>query len=142
MEYNIETTIPTGKSVAPKESITKTILKLEATASAIKSYLDCEISALNDKTNTLFTSIDLAPKAIEEKQEKTIQNLEQNIDFLQKELATKNEFIKTIMDTQKDLVKTLSNIQEKASSQNLNKKIKHRCCRQNQQPSPQTQQSP
>ena len=135
MKYDIETPKTTGKIV----SNTKTILKLEAKISAIKGYLDCKISALSDKTNTLSASIDLALKAIEEKQEKTIQNLEQNIDFLQEELATKNEFIKAIMDTQKDLVNTLFNNQE-ISSQNL----KHCCCQQNEQneqPSPQSQQS-
>ena len=66
--------------------------------------------------------------------------MEQNIDFLQKELTTKNEYIKTIMDTQKYLVNTSFNIQEKASSQNL----KHCCCQQNEQneqPSPKNQQS-
>ena len=59
MLCEIETLIPTGKSVTPKEKI-----------SATKSYLDCEISALNDKTNTLSASIDLSLKAIEEKQRK------------------------------------------------------------------------
>ena len=66
--------------------------------------------------------------------------MEQNIDFLQKELTTKNEFIKTTMDTQKDLVNTLFNIQEKSSSQNL----QHCCCQQNEkneQPPLQNQQS-
>ena len=63
MKCNIETPITTGKIV----SNTKTILKQEAKISAIKGYLDREISALNDKTNTLSTSIDLALKAIEEK---------------------------------------------------------------------------
>ena len=115
MKCNIEIPITTGKII----SNAKTILKLEAKISAIKCYLDCKISALSDKTNTLSASIDLALKAIEEKQEKTIQNLEQNTDFLQKELTTKNEFIIAIMDTQRDLVNTLFNNQEKSSSQNL-----------------------
>ena len=104
MQYDIETPIPNGKSLTAKESNTKTILKLEAKISAIKCYLDCKISALNNKTNTLSASIGLALKAIEEKQEKTIHKLEQNFDFLQKKLTRKNEFIKTIIDTQKDLV--------------------------------------
>ena len=123
MQYDIERPKQAAKSVTPKESNTKTIFKLEAKISAIKSYLDCEISELDDKTNTLFARIDLALKAIEEKQEKTIHNFEQNIDFLQKELTTKNEFIKTMIDTQKDLVNTLCNIQEKASSQSFNEKL-------------------
>ena len=134
MKCNIETPITTGKIV----SNTKTVVKLEAKISGIKVYLDCEISALNGKTNTLFASIDLALKAVEEKQENTIQNLEQNTDFLQKELTTKNEFIKAIMDTQKDLVNILFNNQEKSSSQDH----KHCCCQQNEQneqPSPQSQ---
>ena len=78
MKCDIETLIPISKLA----SNTKTILKLEAKISSIKSYLDCEISALNGKTSTLSASIDLVLKAIEEKQEKTIQNLEQKIDFL------------------------------------------------------------
>ena len=136
MKSDIETPMATGKIV----SNTRTILKLETKISSIKCYHDCEISALIDKTNTLSAKIDLALKAIEEKQQKTIQNLDQSIDFLQKELITKNEFIKAIMDTQKDLVNTLFNIQEKGSSQNL----KHCCCqqnKQNEQPSPRSQQS-
>ena len=112
-------------------------MKLGTKIFAIKSYRDYEISVLNDKTNTVSASIDLALKAIEEKQEKTIPNLERNIDFLQKEQTTKNEFVKTIMDTQKDLVNTLSHIHEKASTQNLHIKIKHCCCQESQQPSPQ-----
>ena len=123
MQYDIERPKQTAKSVTPKESNTKTILKLEAKMSAIKSYLDCEISELDDKTDTLSARINLALKAIEEKQEKTIHNFEQNIDFLQKELTTKNEFVKTMIDTQKDLVNTLCNIQEKASSQSFNEKL-------------------
>ena len=54
-------------------------MKLEAKVSVKKSR-DCQISALNGKTNTLSASIDLALKAIEEKQEKTIPNLQQNIE--------------------------------------------------------------
>ena len=53
MQYDIERPKQTAKSVTPKESNTKTILKLEAKMSAIKSYLDCEISELDDKTDTL-----------------------------------------------------------------------------------------
>ena len=109
MKWDIETPIPTEKIV----SNIKTILKLESKISAIKSCLDCEMSAHNGKTNTPSASIDLALKAIQEKQEKPIQKLEENIDFLQKELTAKNELIKTIMDTQKDLVNTFFNNQEK-----------------------------
>ena len=72
MKCDIETPIITGKIV----SDTKTILKLEAKIPAIKGYLDFEILALNDKTNSLSASIDLALKAMEGIQEKTIQNLE------------------------------------------------------------------
>ena len=78
IKCDIEIPITTGKIV----SNTKTILKLEAKISAIKGYLDCEVSALNDKTNTLSASTDLELKAIEGKQEKPIRNLVQNIDFL------------------------------------------------------------
>ena len=71
IKCDIETPITTGKIV----SNTKAILKLEAKISAIKGYLDCETSALNGKTNTLSASIDLALKAIEEKQEKNYSEL-------------------------------------------------------------------
>ena len=64
-------------------------------------------------TNTLSASIYPALKAIEEKQEKIIQNLE-NIDFLQKEQTKRNEFIKTMMITQKDLVNFLSKLKIKS----------------------------
>ena len=67
--------------------------------------------------------------------------MEENVEILQKELTTKNAFLKAIMDTPKDLVNTLSNIQKKDSSQNLNKKITHCRCQQNQQPLPRNPQS-
>ena len=67
MKCDIETPITTGKIV----SDTKTILKLDKIP-AIKGYLDFEILALNDKTNSLSASIDLALKAMEGIQEKTI----------------------------------------------------------------------
>ena len=69
MQQNIETPIPTGKSVTPKESNTKTILKLEPTIYALVDWI-----------------------------------MDNN-------------------DWRKDLVNTLFNIQQKASSQNLNKKL-------------------
>ena len=50
MQYDIERPKQTAKSVTPKESNTKTILKLEAKISAIKSCCGCEISALNGAT--------------------------------------------------------------------------------------------
>ena len=68
MKCDIEIPIITGKIVRD----TKTILKLEAKIPAIKGYLDFEILAFNDKTNSLSASIDLALKAMEGIQEKTI----------------------------------------------------------------------
>ena len=57
-------------------TILKQLYQLEKVKiSAIKICLDCEITALNDKTNTLFARTDLALKAIDKKQEKTIHNL-------------------------------------------------------------------
>ena len=54
-------------------TILKQLYQLEKIKiSAIKSCLDCEISALNDKTNTLSARTDLALKAIDKKQEKTL----------------------------------------------------------------------
>ena len=75
IQYDIETPIPTGKRVTPKESNTKTILKPEAKIFVIKSYLDC-ISVLSDKTSTFSARIYFTLKAIKQKQEKTIKNLE------------------------------------------------------------------
>ena len=64
-------------------TILKQLYQLEkAKIYATKTCLYCKIIAFNGKTNTLFASIDLVLKAVKEKHEKTIQNLEQNIDFL------------------------------------------------------------
>ena len=49
LKFNTETPIPTGKSVTPKKGNKKTFLKLEAKISAIKSYLDSEVSAFSNK---------------------------------------------------------------------------------------------
>ena len=90
----------------------QTINRLEAQISALKNHLKCEVSTMNSR-------IDLLSEVIENKinvlRDKDIEVLLNNITFLQKELKTKNEIIKNLLDTQSALVESLSLAKQKNS---------------------------
>ena len=78
-------------------------MNMEATFSALKGYIDCEISILNGK-------VDLFIESLKEAVERTL---------WKKELLAKNNIIKSLLKTQEVALETLMNC-KKTSKININ----------------------
>ena len=71
--------------------------KYEAKISVLKSYVACELSTLYNKTDRFMETFN---KTISNFETKPYEILQDNIEFLQNELRSKDEIIKTLMETQ------------------------------------------
>ena len=100
---------------------------MEAKFSALKGYIDCEISILNSKVG-LFINL-LKKKTItkiEKRESNNIEILQENIRFLQKELLGKNDLIKCLMETQTVALETITNLKEKPQAQQESSNITYK----------------
>ena len=84
------------------------LLKIEARLSALKSYVSCEISSLHSKIESISQSLQVTLKAFQEGKTKTNEIFHQNTTFLQNELLTKNQIIKSLTETQTTILEALS----------------------------------
>ena len=78
--------------------------KYEAKISALKSYVQCELSTLHNKIDRFMETFN---KTISTFETKPYEILQDNIDFLQNELRSKDEIIKTLMETQTAVLENL-----------------------------------
>ena len=84
-------------------------MNMEAKVSALKGYIDCEISILNSKVDQFIESFKETTK-IEKRESSSIEILQENIRFLQKELLAKNDLIKPLMETQSADFEAITNL--------------------------------
>ena len=78
--------------------------KYEAKLSALKSYVQCELSILHNKIDRFMETCNNTTLNFETKPYEILQD---NIKFLQNELLSKNEIIKTLMETQTAILENL-----------------------------------
>ena len=71
--------------------------KYEAKISALKSYVQCDFSTFHNKIDCFMETFN---KTISNFETKPYEILQDNIEFLQNELRSKDEIIKTLMETQ------------------------------------------
>ena len=90
--------------------------KPETKLSAIKSYVKCEITGIIDKVNTFTERFDEKMRWFDN-MAKTIDIFQQNISFLQNQLISKDELIKSLMDTQTTILETFSKKKQKNVSE-------------------------
>ena len=95
----------------------KGFMNMEAKFSALKGYIDCEISILNSKVDQFIESLKETITKIEKRESSSIEILQQNIRFLQKELLAKNDLIKSLMETQTVALEAITNLKEKPQDQ-------------------------
>ena len=96
--------------------------KLEAQFPALKSYVICEISTLVNKIEQISESLNNLKK----NDNRNTDMLEYNISFLQQELRSKDELIKSIMDTQTMVLETISKQNQiKGPDENLSNVLQH-----------------
>ena len=67
----------------------KHISKLEAQPSAIKSYINCEVSILTNKTESISNDFEKRITTLLEKEKSKLEILQQNKTLLQNELLSK-----------------------------------------------------
>ena len=77
--------------------------------SALKSHVQCELSTLANKTETMLLNLWKTVNAQQESVNKRVELLQQNISYLQKELNSKNETIKSFLEAQSALIESLNN---------------------------------
>ena len=76
--------------------------------SPLKSHVKCEFSTLANKTETMPLNLWKTVNAQQESVNKNVELLEQNISYLQKELNSKNETIKPLLEAQSALIESLN----------------------------------
>ena len=78
--------------------------KAEAQVPALKSCVKCDISNINNKVESLFERLNKMSNT----EKKALEILQENITFLQKELPSKDEIIKTLIETQTSILESVS----------------------------------
>ena len=84
------------------------VFKIKAQLSALKSYVSCQISSFHYKIESISQSLQVTLEVFQEREAKTNEIFHQNMTFLQNELLTKNEIIKSLTETQTTILEALS----------------------------------
>ena len=92
-------------------------MNMEAKLFALKGYIDREISILKSKVDKFVESLKETITKIEKCESSSIEILQENIRFLQKELLAKNDLIKSLMETQTVALEAITNLKEKPQDQ-------------------------
>ena len=83
------------------------LFKIEAQLSSLKSYVSCEIFSLYSQIKSISQSLQVILKVFQERETKTNEIFHQNMTFLQNELLTKNEIIKSLSKAQTSILEAL-----------------------------------
>ena len=84
------------------------LFKIEAQLSSLKSYVSCEIFSLYSQIKSISqVSLQVILKVFQERETKINEIFHQNMTFLQNELLTKNEIIKSLSKAQTSILEAL-----------------------------------
>ena len=84
--------------------LNKHISKLEARLSAIKRYINCEVSILTNKIESISNDFEKRITTLLGKEKSKSKILQQNMTLLQSELLPKNEIIKSLIEIQSSIL--------------------------------------
>ena len=87
-------------------------MNMEAKFSALKGYIDCEILILNSKVDQFTELLKETITKIETCESNSIDILQENICFLQKELLAKNDLTKSMLETQTVALEAITNLKK------------------------------
>ena len=86
----------------------------------------CEISALAQKIEQISENFNTTLNNLKQNDDRNADMVEYNISFLQQELRSKDELIKSIMDTQTMVLETISKQNQiKGPDENLSNVLQH-----------------
>ena len=118
---DIQTPLTTNdKTFSLTKHSDKAFMNMEAKFSALKGYIDFEISILNSKIDQFIESLKDTITKIEKRESSSIEILQENIRFLPKELLAKNGLIKSLMETQTVALEAMATLKK-------NRKINENC---------------
>ena len=100
----------------------KSMLKIEAQLSALKSYGDCELSTLASKIDAFSDSLKQALANLQKRESNyaTTNLLQQSIASLENELKSKDRIIQSLLETQNTLTNSLSTLNAKQPEPTIN----------------------
>ena len=75
-------------------------MNMEAKFSALKGYIDCEISSLNSKVDQFIESLKETITKVEKSDNNNMEILQESTRFLQKNLLAKSDITKSLTKTQ------------------------------------------
>ena len=100
----------TQTSFVEIEEMLPKILRVETDLSTLKSHLKSELSDMNRKMESLTNGTSNGFHC------QSCENLKENLNFLQKYLSAKDEFVKSLLETQPAILNSLSNSKSKPES--------------------------
>ena len=90
----------------PTETVNEQLIwKKKAQLSALKSLVNCEILIIDKKLNTFSETLNHVLKKLEVSQNSNTDLLKKNVEYLKKELSSKDELIKS--NTQTAILETI-----------------------------------
>ena len=95
--------------IKQKECTTKSVTS-SGRSLGIKSHIRCELSYVNRKIESLIDGVSNGFPS------KSCENMKGNLNFLQRELLAKDEFIKSLLETQTAILNLLLNSKLKSAS--------------------------
>ena len=108
IERNIQTpSIQSSQNVLTETVNEQLIWKIEAQLSALKSLVNCEISIIDKRLNTFSDTLNHVFKNLEVSQNSNTNLLKENVEYLKKELNSKDELIKSLVDTQTTILQAI-----------------------------------
>ena len=106
---------PNSSHIMNKSLLLQNIWKVEPQFTALKHYVKCEIPSINNKTESIIER----HNKMYNTEKKALEILPENISFLQKELTSKDEIIRALIETQTSILESVSFQKSKNESNEL-----------------------
>ena len=120
IEENMQTASIQSTQKVPTETVNEQLIwKIEAQLSALKSLENYEISIIDKRLNTFSETLNHVLKNLEVSQNSSTNLLKENAEYLKKELDSKDELIKSLIDTQTAILDTIGKSKRKEEKGHL-----------------------
>ena len=120
IEQNIQTPCIQSTQNLLMETVNEQLIwKIEAQLSALKCLVNCEISIIDKRLNSFSDTLNHILKNLEVGQNSNTDLLKENVEYLMKELNSKDELIKSLVDTRTSILETIGKSKRNKEKRNL-----------------------
>ena len=120
IEQNIQTLSIQSTQNVPMQTVNEQLIwKIEAQLSALKSLVNCKISIIDKRLNTFSETLNHVLKNLEVSQNSNTDLIQENVEYLKKELNSKNELITSLVDTQTAILETIGKFKTNEENRHL-----------------------